>query len=80
MAVEAEHTEIVQTIVTLAHNLGMEVIAEGIETQIQLEKLQGFNCELGQGYLFSKPVDSRTATQFIAQAWNLSYLGIGSGE
>jgi EAL domain-containing protein (putative c-di-GMP-specific phosphodiesterase class I) len=80
MEVEAEHTEIVQTIVTLAHNLGMEVIAEGIETQTQLEKLQGFNCELGQGYLFSKPVDSRTATQFIAQDWNLSYLAMGSGE
>jgi EAL domain-containing protein (putative c-di-GMP-specific phosphodiesterase class I) len=80
MGVEAEHTEIVQTIVTLAHNLGMEVIAEGIETQTQLEKLQGFNCELGQGYLFSKPVDSRTASQFIAQDWNLSHLGIGSGE
>jgi len=80
MVVEAEHTEIVQTIVTLAHNLGMEVIAEGIETQTQLEKLQGFNCELGQGYLFSKPVDSRTATQFIAQDWQLSHLGIGSGE
>jgi EAL domain-containing protein (putative c-di-GMP-specific phosphodiesterase class I) len=58
----------------------MEVIAEGIETQTQLEKLQGFNCELGQGYLFSKPVDSRIATQFIAQDWQLSHLGMGSGE
>jgi len=80
MGVEAEHSEIIKTIVALAHNLGMEVIAEGIETQTQLEKLQGFNCELGQGYLFSKPVDSRIATQFIAQDWQLSHLGMGSGE
>ena len=56
---------IVETIVTLAHSFGMDVVAEGIETLEQLEKLCSLGCELGQGYLFSKPVDSQTATQLL---------------
>lgn len=65
MGVETENSEIVQTILTLAHNLEMEVIAEGIETLAQLKKLQDLGCLLGQGYLFSKPVDSQTAGQLL---------------
>jgi EAL domain-containing protein (putative c-di-GMP-specific phosphodiesterase class I) len=57
--------EIVQTIVTLARSRGMDVVAEGIETLPQLQKLQDLGCELGQGYLFSKPVDSQQATQLL---------------
>ncbi|MEG4119292.1 EAL domain-containing protein [Microcoleus sp. N9_B4] len=57
--------EVVETIVTLAHSLGMDVVAEGIETLEQLEKLRSLGCERGQGYLFSKPVDSQTATQLL---------------
>ena len=56
---------IVETIVTLAHSFGMDVVAEGIETLEQLEKLCSLGCEFGQGYLFSKPVDSQTATQLL---------------
>jgi diguanylate cyclase (GGDEF)-like protein len=55
----------IQTIVTLAHSLGMDVVAEGIETTTQLEMLKELNCELGQGYLFSPPIDSQTATQWL---------------
>lgn len=58
--------EIVETIVTLAHAFGMDVVAEGIETQEQLERLKFLGCEWGQGYLFSKPVDSQTATALLA--------------
>lgn len=47
---------IVESTINLAHTLGMNVVAEGIETQDQLETLQRFGCESGQGYLFSKPV------------------------
>jgi EAL domain-containing protein (putative c-di-GMP-specific phosphodiesterase class I) len=47
---------IVQTIVGMAANLRMEVIAEGVETQAQREFLEGIGCLLYQGYLFSKPV------------------------
>lgn len=50
--------EIVQTIMTLAHNLGMDVVAEGIETAEQMLQLKRLQCEYGQGYFFSKPVDA----------------------
>lgn len=52
----AENGEFVQTIMTLAHTLGLAVIAEGIETINQLHQLRILGCEYGQGYLFSRPV------------------------
>jgi diguanylate cyclase (GGDEF)-like protein len=52
----SKNAEIVSTIITLAHNLGIDVTAEGIETLEQLELLQKLQCKYGQGYLFSKPV------------------------
>jgi EAL domain-containing protein (putative c-di-GMP-specific phosphodiesterase class I) len=63
-----ESAEIVRTIVTLAHNLGLEVIAEGIETPQQLTYLKTLGCEYGQGYLFSQPVDVETATALLTAA------------
>jgi diguanylate cyclase (GGDEF)-like protein len=62
-----ENSEIVRTINTLAHNLGMEVIAEGVETVEQLEQLKSMNCALGQGYLFSRPLDANMARAFIQE-------------
>jgi EAL domain-containing protein (putative c-di-GMP-specific phosphodiesterase class I) len=56
---------IVRTISTLARNLGMEVIAEGIETEEQFEQLQKLGCEYGQGYLFSPPVADRYVLQLL---------------
>ena len=47
---------IVKTILMLGENLGIEVVAEGIETEQQLDMLRHLGCRLGQGYLFSKPV------------------------
>jgi EAL domain-containing protein (putative c-di-GMP-specific phosphodiesterase class I)/GGDEF domain-containing protein/PAS domain-containing protein len=48
---------ILQTIVTLGHGLGMDVVAEGIETPLQLGTLRGIGCDHGQGFLFSRPID-----------------------
>ncbi len=48
--------KVVDTIISLGQQLGLTVTAEGIETQPQLARLQQLNCELGQGYLFSKPL------------------------
>ncbi len=56
----------VQTIVSLAQTLGMELVAEGVETKHQLEKLRRLQCNFCQGYLFSKPVDSTTAERLLA--------------
>jgi diguanylate cyclase (GGDEF)-like protein len=62
-----ESQKITELIVMLAHNLGMEVIAEGVETTQQLECLKPFNCEYIQGYLFSPPVPVEQVTQLISQ-------------
>ena len=58
---------IVDIIVTLAHKLDMDVIAEGIETKNHQAILKALNCEYGQGYLFSKPLKSEAATELLAQ-------------
>ena len=47
---------IVRAVVTLAHSVGMRVVAEGIETEDQRTLLLALGCEEGQGYLFSRPV------------------------
>ncbi len=62
-----ENLEIVKTIINLAHNLGMDVIAEGIETQYQLNYLKQLNCEFGQGYWFDKPLNNVKAMTKIAE-------------
>jgi diguanylate cyclase (GGDEF)-like protein len=56
---------IVEGLVNIAHKLGIRVVAEGIETAEQLEQLRQLRCSLGQGYLFSKPVDWLTATDLL---------------
>jgi diguanylate cyclase (GGDEF)-like protein/PAS domain S-box-containing protein len=61
-----ENLAIVRTIVALAQNLGMDVVAEGVETEDQLKLLRKLECENGQGYLFSTPLGGRQLDQFIA--------------
>ena len=56
---------IVQAIVTLAQSLGMDVIAEGVETCMQRDQLKQLQCEYAQGYLFAKPLDSEAAGAMI---------------
>jgi diguanylate cyclase (GGDEF)-like protein/PAS domain S-box-containing protein len=53
---DVDDHEIVRTIVTLAANLGVAAVAEGVETAAQKERLQGLRCGFGQGYLFSRPL------------------------
>lgn len=57
--------EIVRAIVSLAQNLGMGVIAEGVETLAQANALQALNCKHAQGFLFSRPVPAAEAGQII---------------
>ena len=58
---------IVEAIVSLAHKLGMTVVAEGIETPEQYAILLDMACELGQGYLFSPPIPKSQADQLVQQ-------------
>ncbi|MGI9056032.1 MAG: putative bifunctional diguanylate cyclase/phosphodiesterase [Pyrinomonadaceae bacterium] len=50
------NTEIIQTIIMLARNLGLRVVAEGVENEMQLEQLKKLNCEGAQGYFFAEPM------------------------
>ncbi|HXS00441.1 MAG TPA: EAL domain-containing protein, partial [Pyrinomonadaceae bacterium] len=61
-----ENLAIIRTIVALAQTLGMDVVAEGVETEDQLKLLRKLECENGQGYLFSTPLGSQQLDQFIA--------------
>jgi len=63
----SEDIEIVRAIMSLAENMGMDVVAEGIETLGQLGKLQTLNCQYGQGYLFSRPVDCDSINSWISR-------------
>jgi diguanylate cyclase (GGDEF)-like protein/PAS domain S-box-containing protein len=67
IGVGGENLEIVRTIVTLAHNLGLDVIAEGVETPEQLTYLKSLGCEYGQGYFFAEPLDAVEAEILLAQ-------------
>ena len=61
-----ENIEIVRTIIMLAQNLGMDVIAEGVETNEQLSLLRKLKCENGQGYYFSKPLETAAAETLLS--------------
>ncbi|OCR01111.1 diguanylate cyclase [Oscillatoriales cyanobacterium USR001] len=65
MAEDEANEAIVQTILILASHLGMEVIAEGVETAQQLAQLRALQCEYGQGYFFSKPVEVNAARVLV---------------
>jgi PAS domain S-box-containing protein len=68
---EDNGSEMVCAIVALARNLGMDVVAEGVETAEQLSQIAALGCEFVQGFYFSKPVDVATADQLIAsQPWH----------
>ena len=61
-------TAIVKTILMLGENLGIEVVAEGIETQKQLDMLRSLGCSLGQGYLFSRPIPAKAVEKLLRDA------------
>lgn len=60
--------EIVKATISLAHNLKIEVVAEGIETQAQMDLLKSFRCDFGQGYLMACPLSSEDATNFLIKS------------
>ncbi len=65
---ESLQTEsIIDTVIALAHNLKLKVVAEGIETQKQLDFLRNRQCEEGQGYLFSRPLTAEAFTELMSE-------------
>jgi len=65
MQTDQSSKEIVEAIITLAHQRGLQVIAQGIETARQVERLRELGCEFGQGYYFSQPLDAKGLLQFV---------------
>lgn len=55
LGLEADDTSIVEAVVRLGHSLGLTVVAEGVETPLQLSRLRELGCDRGQGYLFGRP-------------------------
>jgi diguanylate cyclase (GGDEF)-like protein/PAS domain S-box-containing protein len=69
---KSEHCEIVRAILSLADTLGIEVVAEGVETHEQMAHLLALDCGYAQGYLFSKPVDSVAAGAMLSSSPTLT--------
>jgi diguanylate cyclase (GGDEF)-like protein/PAS domain S-box-containing protein len=70
IGVDDKGTGMVRAIVALAANLGMDVVAEGVETHEQCAALRALGCDLAQGFLFSKPVEAEAAQELIRlQPW-----------
>lgn len=66
MVEDSSACEIVRLIVEMAHRLGLRCIAEGIETPEQLKRLTEMGCDEGQGFLLSRPLDTRDMTQVLS--------------
>ena len=64
---DLEKLEITRTVIALAWNLGMNVVAEGVETDRQMAQLKLLKCELGQGFLFSHPLDQQATFERLNQ-------------
>lgn len=74
------NTEIVEIIVMLARNLGMKVIAEGVETAAQVEQLKRLKCEGAQGYYFSKPLRFEDVQPFLRGETQIEPITITEGK
>jgi len=68
MQEDSKNRQIAATIVALSHQLGLEAIAEGVETPDQLAQLKAMGCEFGQGFLFSKGLTAGEARKLLQQA------------
>ena len=77
MDTDPENREIVRTIIMLAHNLGLKVVAEGTETQAHIDQLKQLDCEMAQGYLYSKPADDQAMLKLLAGSGSVAAAAAG---
>ncbi len=69
MSTDHDSHEIVRLIVMLAHSVGLKVVAEGTETEEQIKELKRLNCEMAQGFLYSPPVSSQSASGLLQHSY-----------
>ena len=69
LGTDDDDSAIVRATIALAHGLNLRVVAEGVETDEQLRHLSELDCEYGQGYLFSKPIDPTAFADFLGKRW-----------
>jgi EAL domain-containing protein (putative c-di-GMP-specific phosphodiesterase class I) len=67
MLSDRSSADAVDLMIVLAHKLKVKTIAEGIETVKQLEHLRELGCDLGQGYLFSQPIEAAAAGKLLSE-------------
>ena len=68
--VNLEDTAIVKAIISMAHSLNLEVVAESVETEAQLDFLRTENCDKMQGFLYSKPISADKFTELLISEKN----------
>ena len=73
---DVEKVELVRTILSLAWNLGMDVVAEGIETKRHLAQLRLLKCDYGQGYFFAKPLPTDQVIALLTDSWKDGHLQV----
>ncbi len=67
MMTDRGSADIIEAIIALAHKMNLKVIAEGIESAKQYERLRDLGCDFGQGFLFSQPVEAEAAEQLLRE-------------
>mgnify|MGYP000878474127 CR=1 FL=1 len=67
IGIKKSSLNVIKSMITLAHDLGLEIVAEGIETPSQLEELKKIGCDLAQGYLLSLPLSVDSAETFLRE-------------
>jgi PAS domain S-box-containing protein len=74
---DPENREIVRIIIMLAHNLGLKVVAEGTETLEHITMLKQLNCEMAQGYFYSRPADDQAMLKLLEGNHNARTASVG---
>jgi len=79
LGIEQERTAIVEAIIGMARALSLEVIAEGVESEVQLAELQRLGCDFAQGHLFYPAMPAERVTQLLTEGAD-RYSGISPGR
>jgi diguanylate cyclase (GGDEF)-like protein len=78
LEIDPDDRALCEAMIVMAHKLGLKVVAEGIETQAQLDLLVNAGCDFGQGYLFSKPLPAKDFTDYMLRMSGQARNDLGS--